>query len=48
MDGAVNPENEQYGSDCIQYARDPSALPRYRIGSGIVGMSERIQVDEGC
>ena len=44
--GHVNSDAELYEGDCIQGARDPFVLPRYRIGSIRTRVSERLQVDE--
>jgi len=42
-----NSNGELYDGTCIQDARDPLVLPRYRVGSVAVRMSERIRIDEG-
>ena len=46
MNKNVDSKAELYGGDCVQDARDPFILPRYRVSSGIVGMSEHAQIDE--
>jgi len=42
----VNSDAELYGDNCIQDARDPFVLPRYRVRSVSARVSEPIQVDE--
>jgi hypothetical protein len=42
----VNSDAKLCGGNCIQYARDPFVLPRYRIGSARVRVSEPILADE--
>ena len=38
----VNSKNELNGSECIQEACNPFVLPRYRVSSVVVRMSEGI------
>jgi hypothetical protein len=42
----IAPNTELYGSDCIQDARNPFALPRYRVNPAMVKMNELVQVEE--
>ena len=42
----VNPNTELHGDEYIEDARDPFVLPRYRVSSVVVGVSECTQVDE--
>lgn len=41
----VNSKAELYEDSCIQHARDQFVLPRYRVGSVIVRVSGRTQID---
>lgn len=43
----VHSNGELCDGTCIQYARDPSVLPRYRVGPVAVMMSERVRTDDG-
>ena len=47
MNKGENPDGELYDGTCVQDARDPLVLPRYRVSSVAVKMSERIPIDEG-
>jgi len=42
----IESNTELYGGDCIQDARDPFALPRYRVSPVTVRMDEFVQVEE--
>jgi len=43
----IDSGGELYDGKCIQNARDPFFLPRYRVGSVMTRVNKRIQVDDG-
>ena len=46
MNGHVSSDSELYGGDCVQGTRDPLVLPRYRVSSVMVRISDRTRIDE--
>ena len=44
--GLVNSNNEMRDNNCIQYACNPFVLPRYSVSSGMIKVSERVQIGE--
>ena len=46
LNSDVNPDTEVCDGNCIQYARDPFFLLRYRVSSVRESVSKRVQADK--